>query len=167
VVAHKLVWTQHFHPALISDPTSADQNFVELPGPGFAGLEEATKLLQESDGLSREKLSTLTVSDEQARTIRKETLGSKRSQEIASNAVRILRNRYLSSAATMCYTRAALRAYAKVLNHKSWGAEPFVKPGQGVAPDSRKGKLTGDERGDIEVGIWRLLGTPDWPPQLI
>jgi hypothetical protein len=160
MVAHKLVWTQHFHPALIGDPTSSDQNYVELPGPGFEGIEEAAYLLQESDGGAGANVTAnLSV-------LRGHILGKKDAQDVARNAVRMFRHRYLSPAATMCYTRAALRSYAKVLNRSSWGSEPFVRPGQGVGPDTRKTRFTGDERGDVEVGIWRILGTPDWPPKM-
>lgn len=73
---------------------------------------------------------------------------------------------YLSPAATACYTRAALRHYAASLNSSSWGAEgPSVLPGQGIIPDISKGRPLDKVSGDIEVGTWRLLGSPDWPPQ--
>lgn len=72
---------------------------------------------------------------------------------------------YLSPAATMCYVRAALRHYANSLDQSSWGSEGItLLPGDGVAPDSSKNAPKGHLKGDVQVGVWRLLGAPDWPP---
>lgn len=65
----------------------------------------------------------------------------------------------------MCYTRAAFQHYARAMNATTWGPEgPTVLPGQGVGPNSSKGRPMNGLKGDIEVGVWRLLGSPNWPP---
>ena len=65
----------------------------------------------------------------------------------------------------MCYTRAALRYYAEAMHSSSWGPKgPQMVPGQGIAPDSSKGRKMAHLKGDIEAGVWRLLGGPNWPP---
>jgi hypothetical protein len=134
---------------------SPHQNYVQLTGHGFEGIEEATKELQEADRAGWSILA------------RKNYMysGKKTPLDIANNAKRTLRDRYLTPAATMCYTRAALRQYAKVLNGPSWGPKgPQLLPGHGVAPDISKGKSMAHLKGDIEVGVWRMLGGPEWPP---
>lgn len=65
----------------------------------------------------------------------------------------------------MCYVRAALRYYADSLDQASWGKDGItLLPGDGVAPDSTKNAPKGHLKGDIQVGVWRILGAPDWPP---
>lgn len=65
----------------------------------------------------------------------------------------------------MCYTRAALRSYASVMKPETWGVNgPELIPGEGVGPDTSKGRPMEHLKGDIEVGVWRLLGGPNWPP---
>ncbi|GAC95771.1 hypothetical protein PHSY_003347 [Pseudozyma hubeiensis SY62] len=173
-VAHPMEWTQHFHPALNSDPKSRQQNMVELKGPLFAGLEETTKQLQASAHISSDKdlPRNYTTADG--------VLELNPPQRIAENAVESLRHRYLTEAATNCYLRAALRGYAGVLKKDTWpreenagawdesgaGIVPKGGPGGGVAPGSGKGKdlVKVGVKGDIEYGIWRLSGSPDWPP---
>ena len=171
-VAHPLEWTQHFHPALNSDPSSREQNFVELPGPLFAGLEQATLALQRTAGVPAD--SDLRLNETVG------GLGINPPQRIAQNAVATLRNRYLTPAATNCYLRAALQAYRGVLNVDTWPREdsaaawdeggvgilPKGAPGGGVAPGGGKGKDLAKVgvKGDIEYGVWRLSGSPDWPP---
>ncbi|UZJ52248.1 hypothetical protein CBS101457_001568 [Exobasidium rhododendri] len=152
-VAHHLEWTQHFHPALDPYPDSPNQNFIELLGPGFEGLEEAAMELRSSDSKRWFGVNKLT------------SIGKKTPLQVADNAARTLRDRYLTPAATMCYTRAALRHYADATDPLSWGEQgPQILPGQGVAPGSSKGAKMGHLKGDIEVGVWRLLGGPNWPP---
>ncbi|PWN48707.1 hypothetical protein IE53DRAFT_333240 [Violaceomyces palustris] len=163
-IAHPLEWTQHFHPALNSDPTSPEQNIVQLPGPLFNGLEEEVLRLREMDksGLGTSQGKVTPLSQNSAR-------------RIADNARQVLRQRYLTPAATMCYTRAALKAYASVQEVKTWpeskidglrGPSPKDGPGGGVVPSGGKGKdmLKLGAKGDIEYGIWRLTGSIDWPP---
>ncbi|SPO26218.1 uncharacterized protein UTRI_02494 [Ustilago trichophora] len=175
-VAHKLEWTQHFHPALNSDPTSKEQNFVELPGPLFSALEETTLALQAS--------AHIPANQDLPPNYAKSSggLGMNPPQRIAQNAVEQLRHRYLTPAATNCYLRAALKSYAQVLKVDTWprgegenaaawddggvGILPKGGPGGGVAPGGGKGKdlYKLGVKGDIEYGVWRLSGSPDWPP---
>jgi len=78
-------FTQHFHDALtFSGP---DQNMVQLPPGGWDGLPEQMEDLLKDDQLA---------------------------QRIADNAVRTLRSRYLTPAATTCYWRRALAEYASI-----------------------------------------------------
>lgn len=174
-ISHPLEWTQHFHPALISDPLSRQQNFVELPGPLFDKLGETTMRLQQTAGIP----STQDLTSEEGKGVA--ALGLNPPQRIAENAVEALRNRYLTPAATACYMRAALKAYASVLKVDTWPTEdnaaawdeggagivPHGGPGGGVAPGGGKGKdlVKLGVKGDIEYGVWRLSGSPDWPPQ--
>lgn len=169
VVAHRLEWTQHFHPALNPDPASGGQNMVELQGPLFSGLKETVLALREG--------ANLTSDQEMGGS---GALGRNTPQRIAENAVRTLRERYLTPAATNCYLRAALRGYAGVLRKDTWpredgaaawgsggvGIVPHGGPGGGVAPGGGKGKDLAKigVKGDIEYGVWRLSGSPDWPP---
>ncbi|KAN0064640.1 hypothetical protein ACQY0O_002269 [Thecaphora frezii] len=155
-IAHPLEWTQHFHPALVSDPASRQQNFVELKGPLFEGLEEEVRRLQDVDRGRRSGGS-----------------GRNAPRTIADNAQRTLKERYLTPAATMCYTRAALQAYASVLERPSWGQDPmdleegpFPQVGGGVVASGGRGKDLAQlgAKGDIEYGVWRLSGSIDWPP---
>ena len=170
-VAHPLEWTQHFHPALNSNPQSRQQNYIELPGPLFAQLAETTRTLQET---------ALIPSTHDLSTTNSTALGLNPPQRIAENAVESLRHRYLTPAATNCYLRAALKAYASVLKVDTWPREgnaaawdeggvgilPKGGPGGGVAPGGGKGKdlVKVGVKGDIEYGIWRLSGSPNWPP---
>ncbi|EPQ29376.1 uncharacterized protein PFL1_03131 [Pseudozyma flocculosa PF-1] len=155
-IAHPLEWTQHFHPALNSNNQSRQQNFVELSGPLFEGLEDEVKRLQTLDrgGAAR--------------------AGGNSPRRIAENAQRTLKERYLTPAATMCYTRAALRAYASVLDVATWGQDgvdletgPHPLEGGGVVASGGKGKDLAKlgAKGDIEYGVWRLSGSIDWPPR--
>ena len=170
-VAHPMKWTQHFHPALNADATSPQQNYVELPGPLFNRLEETTLQLQNTSHIPSTQDLPATA---------KGVLRRNPPQRIAENAVEALRHRYLTPAATNCYLRAALKAYASVLNVDTWPREenaaawdqggvgilPHGGPGGGVAPGGGKGKDLAKVgvKGDIEYGVWRLSGSPDWPP---
>lgn len=158
VIAHPLEWTQHFHPALVSDPASTQQNYIELAGPLFNGLEQLMKGLQALDSNSTAMA------------------GTNQPQKIADNAVQTLKQRYLTPAATMCYIRAALKAYASVLNTDTWprdsatgesGPAPLGGGGGGVVPSGGKDKNMAamGVKGDIEYGVWRLSGSIDWPPK--
>lgn len=69
IVTHHLHWTQHFHPALDSDPTSPNQNIVVLPGEGWAELPAMMETLLKDD---------------------------KKARRIAENAQRTLAGRYAS-----------------------------------------------------------------------
>ncbi|SAM81765.1 uncharacterized protein UBRO_03095 [Ustilago bromivora] len=168
-ISHPLKWTQHFHPALNSNPQSPGQNFVELPGPLFSGLEETTRELQEWASYPANQTLNL-----------RGALGVNSPQKIADNAVETLRKRYLTPAATNCYLRAALKAYEGVLKKDTWPIEenaaawdeggvgilPQGGPGGGVAPGGGKGKdlVKVGVKGDVEYGVWRLSGSPNWPP---
>lgn len=172
-VAHPMEWTQHFHPALNADPYSREQNMVELNGPLFAGLEQTTLQLQSTAYIPAKQDLAVNASAEGV-------LRLNPPQRIADNAVESLRHRYLTPAATMCYLRAAIRAYAGVLRKDTWPREanaaawdqggvgilPHDGPGGGVAPGGGKGKDLAKVgvKGDIEYGVWRLSGSPDWPP---
>ncbi|PWN45281.1 hypothetical protein IE81DRAFT_286031, partial [Ceraceosorus guamensis] len=160
VIAHPLEWTQHFHPALDPNSTSPDQNFIQLPGPHFEGLEQTMAELWESDG----KPVSWDPKDER----RQRTLQDNSARTIADNQYRVMAGRYLTPAATMCYTRSALRAYAFSQNLQSWGTAegPQIRKGSGIVPGTSKGSdfVKDGAHGDIEVGLWRLLGSPEWPP---
>ncbi|KIS70076.1 uncharacterized protein UMAG_10184 [Mycosarcoma maydis] len=173
-VAHPMEWTQHFHAALNSNANSRQQNMVELRGPLFSGLEETVKQLQATAHIpSTQDLAFNYTNGGGA-------LKLNPPQRIAENAVESLRNRYLTPAATNCYLRAAIKAYARVLKKDTWpreenaaawdvggvGIVPHGGPGGGVAPGSGKAKDLAAlaVKGDIEYGVWRLIGSPDWPP---
>lgn len=164
-ITHPLEWTQHFHPALNNFTDSANQNYVQLPGPFFEGLEEVVRELRISDGMTEsEPEQKITKDGKSVPPIK--ILKYNGAQKIADNALRTLRHRYLTPAATMCYTRAALRHYAESLNVTSWNnVGATVKAGHGILPDTSKGRIPSDVKGDIEVGVWRLLGAPNWPPK--
>lgn len=85
VISHLMEWTQHFHNALVF--SGPDQNMVQLPHISWDELPE-----QMEDLLKNDKLA----------------------QRIADNAVRTLRGRYLTPAATTCYWRRALVEYASI-----------------------------------------------------
>lgn len=90
VVAHPLEWTQHFHPALNNLTSSPNQNYVQLPGPHFTGLEETAKELQRADDGSRVGYGR------SRRSLLDRVLGNAKMQSpqaIADNAVRTLRDR--------------------------------------------------------------------------
>lgn len=163
-IAHPLEWTQHFHPALNNFTDSSNQNYVQLPGPFFEGLEEVVHELRISDGMTESEPERKMTKDGKIIPPVK-ILNYNGAQKIADNALRTLRYRYLTPAATMCYTRAALRHYAESLNTTSWNnVGPTVKAGHGILPDTSKGRIPFNVKGDIEVGVWRLLGAPNWPP---
>lgn len=91
-------------------------------------------------------------------------------QVVASNANRTLTNRYLTPAATMCYTRGALISYASALNKTSFanGKGPRVVPGGGVVPNSgvkSVHELKPLLHGDLALTTWQLLDHPEWPPR--
>ncbi|KAM0755593.1 hypothetical protein T439DRAFT_320292 [Meredithblackwellia eburnea MCA 4105] len=86
-VSHKLKWIQHFHYALDSDDHSPNQNIVELKSDGWDDLPAAM------DSLLRDQ---------------------KRAQKIASNALRTMRDRYLTPASVACYWRRVLAEYASL-----------------------------------------------------
>lgn len=174
-VAHKLEWTQHFHPALNSDARSRGQNMVELTGPLFDGLQETVRQLQAAKDVDPHQDLAPPPPNRSSGA-----LGINPPQRIAENAVASLRNRYLTPAATNCYLRAALKAYAGVLRKDTWpreenaaawdeagvGIVPNGGPGGGVVAGGGKGKDLHalGAKGDIEYGVWRLNGSPDWPP---
>lgn len=163
VILHELEWTQHFHPALISDPSRpADQNVIKSPGDLFQGLEGLARDLFKSD---RDALASSSIST---------------GQQVALNANRTLTNRYLSPAGTACYLRAALMSYNSVLDRSSWKANswggspgPALKLGGGIRPGTGAGEFKGsklkelhlEEMGDIQLSTWQLLGGPEWPPR--
>ena len=158
VLMHKLEWEQHFHPALISDPSSTDQNHILLPGQLFEKLPSTMhKLIQEETDAKSSVLSA-------------NRSGSTTGERIASNAKRTLTDRYLTPAATACYIRAALISYSKTLDRKSWPNKqgPALIEGAGVKPGAGtpKGSLKDlGVKGDVEYGVWTNLGQPEWPPQ--
>lgn len=150
VVMHALEWEQHFHPALISDVTSPDQNHLLLPGSYFEALPETIKSL-----IAQEVSGTTAL-----------TTG----QRIAANAKRTLTDRYLTPAATACYIRAALISYSSNLVRTSWPDQqgPKLIEGSGVVPGagtSKGGLKQLGVKGDIELGVWSNLGQPEWPPE--
>lgn len=158
-IAHKMEWTQHFHPALISSPTSPSQNFIELPGPGFDGLEETVRALWASDHDPKSSAASSQGYLDKARN-KYHTVDTLPARQIADNARDSLRDRYLTSAATMCYYRAALKVYGDLLKF-----DPKVHEGNGAAP----GKMLGtskDAKGDISYDSWIVIGAKgDWPPK--
>ncbi|SPO26657.1 uncharacterized protein UTRI_03948_B [Ustilago trichophora] len=152
VVMHTLQWTQHFHPALISSPSSPDQNHILLTGTYFETLPATMQTLirEETDSASSSGLTT--------------------GERIARNAKRTLTDRYLTPAATACYIRAALISYSNTLDRSSWPNKqgPALVEGSGVKPGAGTSKGSLKElgvKGDIELGVWQNLGQPEWPPQ--
>lgn len=158
VILHKLVWTQHFHPALIADPASPDQNHIQLPGTFFENLPTTMQsLIQEENDAKSAPLS-------ETRS------GTTTGERIAANAKRTLTDRYLTPAATACYIRAALISYSKSLDRSSWPNRqgPALVEGSGVKPGAGtpKGSLKDlGVKGDVELGVWSNLGQPEWPPK--
>ncbi|CAO1624644.1 unnamed protein product [Parajaminaea phylloscopi] len=166
-IAHPLEWTQHFHPALISDPNNPKQNYIELKGPGFDGLEETVRGLWESDGRQSGSQGWW------AKAKAKGVLGDRSAIQIADNARDSLRDRYLTPAATACYWRAALEAYSQAQQASSWTASnplnsaggtvegPWITPGNGAS----QGHMLGSAGaiGDISYESWNLVGGGDWP----
>lgn len=175
-IAHKMEWTQHFHPALIPDPSSPAQNFVELPESGtFAGLEEVIRGLWESDNDPKAAASPGWFAKAMSPPVA--ALGKLTARQIADNARDTLRDRYLTPAATSCYFRAALRAYASVQESSTWTSGDFRSqgpsphPGNGVPPPPPGGqgeaKHLGETGavGDVSYDSWRILQMGDrWPP---
>ncbi|GAC95249.1 hypothetical protein PHSY_002824 [Pseudozyma hubeiensis SY62] len=150
VVMHRLEWEQHFHPALVSDSTSPDQNVLVLQGEWFENLPSTMQTLIEEETISMGFIT--------------------KGQTIASNAKRTLTDRYLTPAATACYIRAALISYSKSLDRGSWpgGQGVRVEEGGGVAPGAGTNKGGLKElgvKGDVELGVWSNLGQPEWPPK--
>ncbi|EST05069.1 Lipopolysaccharide-modifying protein [Kalmanozyma brasiliensis GHG001] len=149
VVMHALEWEQHFHPALISNPNSADRNHVLLDGAYFEGLPATMQAL---------------IAEERAGG------GMTTGERIARNAKRTLTDRYLTPAATACYIRAALISYRRAMDARSWPTRQgaVLELGGGVKPGAGTPKGTLKElgvKGDIEYGVWLNLGMPEWPPQ--
>lgn len=108
-------------------------------------------------------MRNLTASDADSRN---PSLG----QIVASNANRTLTNRYLTPAATMCYTRGALTSYASILDKSSFanGKGPRVEYGGGVVPNSGVKpihELKPLLHGDLSLTTWQLLDHPEWPPK--
>lgn len=79
-------FTQHFHGALVA--SGPDQNIVELPENNWDSLPRTMDKLLRGD--------------------------QAQAQRIADNAVRTMRDRYLTPAATACYWRRALVEYASL-----------------------------------------------------
>ncbi|KAJ1026024.1 hypothetical protein NDA18_003684 [Ustilago nuda] len=155
VITHELEWEQHFHPALISSPSSPDQNHIQLPGTYFENLAQTMQ------NLIREEIDA-----EGAVLSRMATTGEK----IAKNAKRTLTDRYLTPAATACYVRAALMSYGRMMDSRSWpgGQAAELREGGGVKPGAGTDKATLKDlgvKGDVEYGVWCNLGQPEWPPQ--
>ncbi|CAO1621809.1 unnamed protein product [Sympodiomycopsis kandeliae] len=188
-IAHKLRWTQHFHPALISNPLSSSQNYIQLPEyDTFSGLEETVRALWESDHdvkspASQSLLSSNTslVKQHHGYTTwssialnEYNTVDTSRNtaQKIADNAKNTLRDRYLTPAATACYYKIALLEYSKLLRYSTWPdfltneKGPKPKPGNGASP----GKMLGSDRnslGDISYDSWIVIGGQgDWPRKM-
>jgi hypothetical protein len=109
-------------------------------------------------------MADLHVQDVEAHAIGGMSLG----QRVAANAERTLVQRYLSPAATMCYTRGALMSYSSVLDRSTFpGGGPQVLPGGGIVPNSGLApmeELKASIKGDIDLTTWELLGHPIWPP---
>ncbi|KAK5192133.1 hypothetical protein LTR92_008080 [Exophiala xenobiotica] len=84
VVAHKMDWIQHYHPLMQS--SGPRQNFVEVE--------------RNYDNLA-EKISWLEQHSSDA-------------ERIASNSVKVFRERYLTSAAEVCYWRKLIHGWSKV-----------------------------------------------------
>ncbi|ORY42031.1 hypothetical protein BCR33DRAFT_698971 [Rhizoclosmatium globosum] len=91
VIADRLSWDQHFHHLLDSDMNSPDQNVVVIGDVHF------------KDGLKR-MMEGLQMYPEYSEKIRR-------------NAWEVLRNRYLTRAAVMCYWRRLLTEYAGLLDY--------------------------------------------------
>lgn len=155
-IAHRMEWTQHFHPALISDANSPLQNFIELPAFSFDGLEETVRALWHSDHDNAVKNATAAqLARTKYRTFDASRLTAK---QVADNARDSLRDRYLTPAATACYYRAALRVYADLLQFN-----PTLREGNGNAPGKMLG-TSSDARGDISYDSWIVVGGKgDWP----
>lgn len=172
VISHPLVWTQHFHSALDSNSSSPSQNFIELPGPLFEGLEETMAELWASDD-SRNPRYPLKSFDLAQRVKNSgehyQKLGKNGAKQIADNAARTLRDRYLTPSATSCYLRSALLAYSQTLNQESWGSNgPIPKAGNGVAADGGRHASEQDMKnkgvkGDIDYKTWVLSRLNQWP----
>lgn len=158
VIMHPLEWEQHFHPALISDSASPDQNHIKLSGEFFENLPQTMhSLIQEEIDVQGSVLSV---------TRSATTTG----ERIAKNAKRTLTDRYLTPAATACYIRAALLSYSRMMDRGSWpgGQGPALVEGGGVKPGAGtdKGTLKAlGVTGDVEYGVWSNLGQPEWPPK--
>ncbi|GAA5856217.1 hypothetical protein JCM8547_000826 [Rhodosporidiobolus lusitaniae] len=91
VVTHRKKWVQHFHGALDSRPGSPTQNWVELSDGGWTRL-----------GPAMEKL----IADPEE------------AERIAENAVRTMRDRYMTPASVACYWRRILTEYATLQQFK-------------------------------------------------
>ncbi|KAM0751090.1 hypothetical protein T439DRAFT_325245 [Meredithblackwellia eburnea MCA 4105] len=112
-IAHELNSEQHFHTAFDTDPNSPNQNMIMLSGgSSWDGLEETITKLEEDP---------------------------ERAETIADNAWRTLHGRYLTPAATACYWRKALKAYASTMKY-----EPQI--------------------GGKDYASFSLMGTLDWDP---
>lgn len=167
VVMHKLEWTQHFHPALVTGADHIDRNVIENPGHLFEGLGDLIQSLQRSD-----KETAMSSFGQSSRQM---SIG----EQVAANANRTLTQRYLTPAATACYFRAAMASYNSVLDRSSWSANrgyqqkqpagPHLIKGGGVKPGAGAGQNKGSNlknlnlEGDIELTTWELLGQPEWP----
>ncbi|GAA6049521.1 hypothetical protein JCM3770_000828 [Rhodotorula araucariae] len=81
VVSHRKRWRQHWHGALDGRAGSPTQNWVELEHENWDGLVGAVEDLRKDES---------------------------RAEEIAENAVRAFRDRYLTPASTACYWRRVL-----------------------------------------------------------
>jgi hypothetical protein len=88
-IAHKMEWTQHFHPALVSDPLSPAQNYVQVTGPLFEGLEEVVRGMWEGDGDPKAK----GVEGWWHKASQKDMVGFLPPEKIADNARDSLRDR--------------------------------------------------------------------------
>lgn len=148
VITHTLEWTQHFHPAINSEPNHPNQNIIVSPGQYFENLAPLMMNLSDADASAAPSLG----------------------QIVASNANRTLTNRYLTPAATMCYTRGALISYASALNKASFegGKGPRIVPGGGVVPNSGVKSIKELKpllHGDLALTTWQLLDHPQWPPR--
>jgi len=84
VVAHKMDWIQHHHPLMKS--SGPQQNFVEVRR-DYEDLSEKISWLQKND---------------------------KKAERIAANSVRTFRERYLTSAAEVCYWRKLIHGWSMV-----------------------------------------------------
>lgn len=84
VVSHRLLWREAHHGALVS--SGPDANFVEVER-DFSDLDRKMRFLLDNPGAA---------------------------ERIANNAVRTLRDRYLTPAAEACYWRHLIRQYASV-----------------------------------------------------
>lgn len=83
-IAHKMIWREAHHAALIS--TGPDANYVEVER-DFSDLERKIEFLIDN---------------------------SDTAEKIANNAVQTFRDRYLTPAAESCYWRHLIRSYASV-----------------------------------------------------